>query len=236
MASSPTPGVGAWVVPHGSPTPRNRRYYSATQTTPSSPRIFYATQSLQRAWAYQGFSPGPPPAGLGMYWWCGGVFDEATDRVCREVQSTHRLTVDGLAGRKTALATYTPFAVEMEKAWTIPDHLVCGQILAESAFDPGAQGSYDSRDRGLAQINSRYHPDVSDEVAYGRSRFCINYVAESLAKAYADLRNWDAAVAYHNNPSKAVMWANTNSPPDEQIEEYVVRVRKAAASFPNLSP
>ena len=36
----------------------------------------------------------------------------------------------------------------------------------ESNFDPLIRGRIDSRDRGLFQINSFWHPDVSDECAF----------------------------------------------------------------------
>ncbi len=36
----------------------------------------------------------------------------------------------------------------------------------ESQFNPSVRGRVDSRDRGLWQINSYYHPEVSDECAF----------------------------------------------------------------------
>ena len=48
-------------------------------------------------------------------------------------------------------------------------------IRCESQFDPQAVGEVDRRDRGLVQINSFFHPQVSDAEAFD-PRFAIRYM------------------------------------------------------------
>ena len=108
-----------------------------------------------------------------------------------------------------------------------PDRLLWGTFGFESAFDPGAEGRVDNRDRGIGQYSRPWHPDVTDELAFSNPPWCIERTAFALRAAFDDLDSWDAAVAHHNNPTKAKEWAATGRPPDEQIRKYVELVRTA---------
>ena len=46
-----------------------------------------------------------------------------------------------------------------------PDRLL-NLAWCESRYDPTVRGVVDNRDRGIFQINSFYHPTVSDECAF----------------------------------------------------------------------
>lgn len=141
------------------------------------------------------------------------------------------MTADGVVGPRTAKRLFVLFTDDAERKLQIPDHLLRGLITLESGWDPGAQGRADDRDRGLAQVNSRWHPDVTDEMAYGRPRWAVNWAGKRLRDAYDSLKveSFDPAIAFHNNPQKAQEWARDGKAPDDQIATYVRLVREAAA-------
>lgn len=210
----PDPGVGAWQKP--------ATYQLTTPMLGSTAgRVRYAVQNIQAELTAQGF-----PCGIADGW-----FGKATSNAVKAFQSARGLVADGQFGPKSARALFSPIAQWWETMIYIPDNLVRGQISLESGWDPGAQGLYDGRDRGLAQINSYWHPEVTDAMAYGDCKYCIMFVAGSLFRAYDSLKNWDAAIANHNNPAKAREWSKTGVAPDQQIADYVRLVRETAAKF-----
>jgi soluble lytic murein transglycosylase-like protein len=96
--------------------------------------------------------------------------------------------------------------------------LVAAHIQTESGFNPDApdnvnyiNGVADSRDRGLAQINDKWHPDVTDEMARN-PEFAIEFIAKALADKYKEHGDWNLASASYNvgnrvgkNPSRDEM-------------------------------
>lgn len=209
------PGVGAWVQP--------KQYRMASPTQGKEPgRINYAIQSLQRALVIHEFEPGATD----------GVYGSRTRTAVRAFQLAVGLQADGIVGPKTARALFRPFVEDAERKLSIPDHLLHGQVALESAYDPGAEGRVDDRDRGLCQINSRWFPEMTDELCYGRPRVVINWSGSRLRSAYDGLGvpSWDPAIAHHNNPGWAQDWAETGKAPNDQIANYVRLVRKMAAT------
>ncbi len=207
-------GVGAWEVP---------QWYRMTAPPQGKEggRVNLAIQAIQRALVIHDYKPGSTD----------GVFGPQTRAAVRAFQEDRGGVPDGIVGPKTARALFQPFTDDAERKLAIPDHLLRGQIALESAWDPGAQGKTDDRDRGLCQVNSRWFPDITDEKAYGRPRYMVNWSGKRLRDAYDGLHveSWDPALAHHNNPEKAGIWARTGEPPDEQIANYVRLVRKMAA-------
>jgi hypothetical protein len=79
-----------------------------------------------------------------------------------------------------------------------------GQVVAavighESSWQPKAmhQNSGGSTDRGLAQINSAAHPDVTAAQAYTPA-FALDWAAGFLAQRYARTGSWSQAVQSYN--------------------------------------
>lgn len=86
----------------------------------------------------------------------------------------------------------------------IPERLLISQIEHESGFDPrargenrDAEGNLLSVDRGLAQINSYWHPEVTDEEAYD-SKFAINWIAREMSDLYKKYGSWGKALSVYN--------------------------------------
>jgi len=68
--------------------------------------------------------------------------------------------------------------------------LMTNIAYSESRFDPSADNGYD---RGLFQINRRYHPDVSDECAF--DALCsTRWAAQRIKDGYA--HEWASANCY----------------------------------------
>ncbi len=118
------------------------------------------------------------------------------DRV-KEFQTANGLEVDGVIGPKTSKALWKPLVLKAEEASNIPDNLVCKKTGLESGWDPAAVGVVDLRDRGLNQINSGAHPEVSDEQAFSPF-FSLAWAAGYLADHYSVTKDWDAALAAYN--------------------------------------
>lgn len=102
----------------------------------------------------------------------------------------------------------------------VPPALLYGVIQHESGGNPNAinQDSNGSVDRGLAQINSAAHPDVTAAQAYDPN-FAIPYSAHYLANLYNKYGSWDSALAAYNS----------GSPTGDQ--SYVNAVKTASAGY-----
>lgn len=209
-------GVGAWKSP---------RSYGRDLVLSTNPyhnqRVRWAVIAIQRELIRRGFlvDPGRP---------LDGIFGPNTERAAKAFQRGHGLVADGIVGPKTAVRLWADLFAWSEGAERIPGHLVYGMCRLESGLDPGAEGSVDDRDRGIGQFNRHYWPSISDEVAFSRPGICIGQTALNLRQAMDRLGLWDAAIAAHNNPAKAKVWAETGKAPDAQIEQYVALVRQNA--------
>lgn len=176
-----------------------------------------------------------------------GLFNEATKQAVIDFQAQNSdpdggrpLVTDGTVGRSDARALFTPLILAAEREYGIPDNLLLGETYQESQLDPGAVGYFvyypDFRgiDRGVSQINSESHPEVSWEDAF-HPGFSFTWSAQRL-RSYHDAYKkkypkrpgtvlWDAAVCSHNNPSAGAQWARIGFAPTEQAASYVNAVK-----------
>lgn len=120
-------------------------------------------------------------------------FGDAMRNRTKEFQAARNLTVDGVIGPATALELFR-WRVKLE---LLPEDLLGKLIKLESGYDPAAVGTVDKRDRGLCQINSSAHPDVSDEEAF-EPAFSIPWAARYLRKNYNLMGDWNGAIASYN--------------------------------------
>lgn len=184
-----------------------------------------------------------------------GIFGAKTDAAVRSFQSVHTdpqtghpLTVDGIVGTSDARALWTPIVDSYEAVYSIPDHLLRGEVAHESNLDPGAVGfyiyytgpagdlSYRGVDRGPFQINSQAQLTVSWQLAFDFS-YAADWSANMMRRrfnsflaSYPHQREavlWDAAVCGHNNPSAAQEWAKKGYAPNPGAADYVNAVKVA---------
>lgn len=153
-----------------------------------------------------------------------------------------QLESDGTVGTTDARALFTPVVLEMEVKYSIPDKLLLGETVHESAMDPGAVGYYiyypDYRgvDRGMSQINSRANGVVSWKDAFSPP-FSLDWSGRRMRTIYDQFKGtypttsefelWNAAVCAHNNPSAAARWARDGFPPTTDAAKYVEAVRNS---------
>lgn len=153
-----------------------------------------------------------------------------------------QLQQDGTVGTSDARALFTPVILEAERKYRVPDKLLLGETVHESALDPGAVGYYvyypDYRgiDRGMSQINSRANAIVSWGDAFNPS-FAIDWSGHRLRTIFdqfkaqfpstSEFELWNAAVCAHNNPSAAGKWARDGVPPTPEAAKYVQAVRNS---------
>lgn len=85
-----------------------------------------------------------------------------------------------------------------------PPDLLWGQIMHESSFNPkcrssnkDSHGNVTSVDRGIAQINSVAHPEVTDAEA-DNPDWAINWMAETMAANFKRYQNWKHALVAYN--------------------------------------
>ncbi len=89
-----------------------------------------------------------------------------------------------------------------EQASGVPHGLLAGLVAQESGGNPGATGfdSGGSVDRGIVQINSQAHPQVSDAQAYDPA-FAIPWAASQLASLKTSTGTWTGALEAYNSGS-----------------------------------
>jgi hypothetical protein len=180
-----------------------------------------------------------------------GFFGPRTDAAVRAFQAatkdpgtSQKLEVDGIVGRTDSRALWTPLIDAAEKSFAIPQHILRGETMHESALDVGAVGWYifyegaDYRgvDRGMSQINSRANASITWAQAFDPV-FALPWSARRLRTYHdgfeSDFPNraqslyWDAAICAHNNPSAARAWVKASEPTTTAAATYVSSVRKA---------
>lgn len=169
-------------------------YQYKDREEPGTPRG-YAIVALKRELAYRGYGKGLDTESL--------FFGAAARDRTKEFQVDHKIGLKANGEPTGVIASGTARKLFKKRVWEaahraeIPALWLCRQINLESGFDPAAVGNVDPRDRGLVQINSFWHPDVSDAEAFDPV-FSINWAADYFAGNLAALGDVEAAVAAHN--------------------------------------
>jgi hypothetical protein len=235
-------GRGAWTK-KGFPTGYGPYYCQVTagplvgsQATlgPDYNAVHYGARAVQMLINSLGYTPALT---------VDGVLGPKSDAAIKWAQTKAGSYADGLVGPRTCKAILKPVFAAAETKYLIPDHLLFGQLGNESGLDVGALGYYDNRDRGLAQINSRYHPEITDDLAFDPT-YALTFCGRAMWNRYSRYRSqgatvrlaWDCAVAGWNNPQLADQWAADGVAPYVagrlfQIDEYVAAVRRYATTW-----
>lgn len=143
-------------------------------------------------------------------------FGDAMKNRVIDFQKSLNMTADGVIGPVTSRRLFKKRIWDQSHKKNFPALMLCKQLNLESGFDPAAVGYVDPRDRGLAQINSFWHPSVSDEKAFS-PEFSIPWAADYLAANLKEIKDIDAALAAHNvGRFYAKQWLNAGKP-DEGI-------------------
>jgi hypothetical protein len=95
-------------------------------------------------------------------------------------------------------------------------------IHCESRFDPLVRGHVDPRDRGLVQINSYWHPEVSDAEAFDPV-FSIRYMVWQWSRGNAS--QWACYVALRDR----------FGPPAALRDPYTLAARSTGESVPDFA-
>lgn len=190
--------MSAWSTYYHMTTPRTR--YSPTE--PHGYAVVAIKRELERlGYKAPGFDVTTPLLG------------GAADKLIKAFQRSRGLRPDGVVGPMTSRLLFRDWVRHEQTRLGIQSDLLCKLISLESGYDPGATGYADPRDRGLAQINSHWHPDVTDAEAFD-PHFAITWTAESLRTAYNYLHDWEAAVAAHNvGLETSRRWLEAGKPP-----------------------
>lgn len=158
------------------------------------------------------------------------VFGSGTDIATREFQSANPQCgrSDGVIGFKTAMVLWRRRKVATEEVFVIPDHWLAKQITLESANDPAATGMADKRDRGLSQISSLHHPEITDSMAFNAA-YSINWHGKQLKLAHAHFNgDWEAAIVSWNvGWGGAAIWIRDGKPEDSRAGKYLTAVKGA---------
>ena len=168
-----------------------------------------------------------------------GVFGGRMHKAVVRFQGDAGLGADGVVGPNTCRALFVSLIAAVERQFDIPFGYLCGLVKLESLFDPVATGWADPDDRGVAQINRRFHPDVSDEEAFDPD-FAINWAGKHLKDAYASYKDdcpkraWRAAILQHNRPKSSSEycsggWGAIEATADRTADEEQARCKQYVA-------
>jgi soluble lytic murein transglycosylase-like protein len=178
-------------------------YRYKDRAEPGTPKG-YALVALKRELKYRGYGDGLDTESL--------FFGAAAKARTTEFQVDVGLKGDGVIGPTTARRLFKKRIWDAAHTSNVPALMLCKQLNLESGFDPAAVGYVDPRDRGLAQINSYWHPEIDDAKAFDPA-FSIPWAANYLGENIKALGDTDAGLAAHNvGRFYARQWLEANKP------------------------
>src|SRR5437667_12016529 len=103
-----------------------------------------------------------------------------------------------------------PLLLQAQQKYGIPAALLAAQINHESGFSPTViskpnSDPYKSYDRGIAQINNHWHPEISDQQALNPA-WAIDWMAKTMSEKFQRHGDWAKALSEYNtgNPTQGV--------------------------------
>lgn len=97
------------------------------------------------------------------------------------------------------LIPYQAEIVSAAKQNNVPPSILAGLLAHESGFNAHATGQdVGSLDRGIAQINSKAYPNVSNAEAYN-PYYAIPFAAQTLASHYKTCGSYQGALEAYNS-------------------------------------
>ena len=197
-------GLGAW-----------SKGSVSRHSNPDDERVEAQIQAIKVEMIYRGLGDGVK---LGVR-----AYGPAIEQRVREFQVASHLTATGTVGATTmSYICWTRCVREMNKLGEQAHHaLPWKMIMQESAHDPAAQGYFDPRDEGGAQIHMPYHPEITVEQAWTPS-FYIPWLTENLVEMAAALGDYDGAVAAHNVGTRtAELWVEAGKPANGHVVDGI---------------
>jgi hypothetical protein len=171
-----------------------------------------------------------------------GVFDQNTKGAVVAFQLKYMPGESswGGVGPETAKALFLHDVKVRSTAVGFEDwRAVCGIISSESSFDPGAVGYLDPDDLGLAQINGRSHPDMTEQQRL-QPIPSIGFVATYLKNAMDTFGgNERDAIASYNlgaggtrtwiRAGRPTPWVPAGSTTPRDVNAYIDKILSACA-------
>lgn len=180
-------------------------------------RIQYAVLSIQKELNLNGANPNI----------LDGIFGPLTEKATKEFQGSKGITVDGIVGPVTARELCQLRIRTVANGVSVKPAIVAGIIRVESRYDFGALGYVDHNDRGIAQINSVAHPQVSDSEAFS-STYAVAFVADYMRDAILEFKDLECAIASYNlGTLGAQAWCKDKSS-NPGVQAYVDNVLEGA--------
>jgi hypothetical protein len=170
---------------------KGEAYRILKRSPKNDPRFGWAHRAIKRELEWLEFTvPKMNPDSL--------VFGAQAEEALRSFQASRNIIRDGVAGPQTCGELFLPRIRVMEIKYRIPGQLLCKKLKLESGLDPACTGPPGTGvDRGIAQINSHWHPGVSDEQAYSPP-FAIEYAAKMFRSALDRFGDPDVALVSYN--------------------------------------
>lgn len=194
-------------------------------------RVNLAVRAIQRQLGITGFNPHRTD----------GVFGFFTRYATKNFQKVYDLPFqNGEVGRTTMGELMRPLVRRLSTHVNVPQRLLAGIPIHETGWDPAAVGASTPPelgiDRGLFQINSLSHPDVSDEDAFD-AVFNMNWGAKTLRARFEKYQlsvfadPWDCAVLANLSPVAADAWAFFGTEPTDVQLKFVADVKAFGKAY-----
>lgn len=117
------------------------------------------------------------------------------------VETVSQPTTSDFSGFTTAPVPqeYSQTILEASKRYGVRPQVLASLLFSESGFNPKAINANDpsSIDRGIAQINTKAYPNISDEQAYDPN-FAIDFAARTLSENQKHFGDINRAIAAYN--------------------------------------
>lgn len=142
-----------------------------------------------------------------------GVFGPETKAAVADAQAKLGIISDGVVGKETMTWFLWPHIHEIADYHDVPWRIIYGFLQNEGAWDPGAVGWLDSNDLGLAQINTKAHPDVTFSEAFCPS-FAMHFIGKYISYAAEQLNGnmIDSVISYNLGIGGTRQWIGAGRP------------------------